>query len=68
VIAATLRGYREANSLVLPEDDAVVASFIVALGEGIAMQEHVDPDALPENAFTLAIAYLWDGLTREPPA
>lgn len=65
-IATMLAGYREEAGLTLPLDDEQIASLILALGDGIATQRHLEPDAVPDSAFTTAIAYLWFGLIADP--
>lgn len=65
VIAGTLKDYRVANGLTLPLNDDQIASFILAVGDGIASQRHLEPDVVPDDAFTTAIAYLWLGLTSD---
>lgn len=65
VIAEMLKAYRVANDLTLPLDDDQIASFILAIGDGIASQRHLEPNAVPDDAFTTAIAYLWFGLTSD---
>lgn len=64
VIAASLRGYREAYGVDLPVADEVIAGWILALGDGIASQRHVDASSVPDDAFSSAVAHLWAGLTR----
>jgi len=68
VIAASLRGYREANGLTLPLDDDTIATIIAALGEGLASLRRVDVAAVPNDLFTQAVAHLWLGLTADQPA
>jgi len=64
-VAAMLKAYRDTEGLTLPLDDEQVATFILAIGDGIANQRHLEPDRIPDDAFTTAVAYLWFGLTTE---
>lgn len=57
-----LTDYREAAGLELPLSDDDVASLILAIGDGIANQRHLEPNAVKDDAFTTAVAYLWFGL------
>ncbi|MEY2436248.1 MAG: hypothetical protein QOF97_1084 [Acidimicrobiaceae bacterium] len=61
-IAEVLAAYRATTGIELPLSDLEVASLILALGDGIANQRHLEPDALKADAFTTAVAYLWFGL------
>jgi hypothetical protein len=61
-IAEVLAAYRATTGIELPLSDLEVASLILALGDGIANQRHLEPDALKDDAFTTAVAYLWFGL------
>ena len=66
-IASVLTAYREAEGIVLPLEDEQVASLILAIGDGIASQRHLEPSAVKEDAFTTAVAYLWFGLVAGEP-
>jgi AcrR family transcriptional regulator len=61
------RSYCEASgtTLALPAEE--VAGMMLAIADGIATQRHLDPQALPDNAFTTAIMYLWAGILGEAP-
>ncbi|MGQ0431601.1 MAG: TetR/AcrR family transcriptional regulator [Microthrixaceae bacterium] len=62
VIASMLTAYRQAEGLELPLSDHDIASLILAIGDGIANQRHLEPSAVTDDAFTTAVAYLWFGL------
>lgn len=64
-IADMLRAYRERAGVALPLDDEQIASFILAIGDGIAAQRHLEPTVVHDDAFTTAVAYLWFGLRSE---
>lgn len=50
----------EGPTLPIPLDQ--VASMMLALGEGFGAHRHLDPETLPPDAFTTAVALLWTGL------
>ena len=66
-IASVLAAYREAEGIALPLEDHEVASLILAIGDGIANQRHLEPSAVKDDAFTTAVAYLWFGLVAGGP-
>jgi AcrR family transcriptional regulator len=67
VIAASVRGYREASGVHLALDDDTIAMVVLAIGDGVALQRHADPSAIPADLFTTAVAYLWLGTLTGPP-
>lgn len=61
-IADMITGYCEASDTSLPVPVEDVAAMMLALADGIGTQRHLDPSALPDNAFTTAVMYLWAGI------
>ncbi len=68
IIARVLEGYRRSTGIELALPDLEAASIILAIGEGIASQRRLDPDAVKDDAFATAVAHLWFGLlsVRQP--
>lgn len=64
-IASLIKAYRVAEGLTLPLADDLIASFILAIGDGVAIQRQLEPDALADDTFTTAVAYLWFGLNAD---
>jgi AcrR family transcriptional regulator len=62
-ITGMLDAYLETEPTPLAQPAEVVATMILAIGDGVARQLEVDPDAVPNDLFTTTIAYLWFGLT-----
>jgi hypothetical protein len=62
IIARVLEGYRRSAGIELALSDQEAASIILAIGDGIARQRMLDPDAVKEDAFATAVAHLWFGL------
>jgi AcrR family transcriptional regulator len=65
-VAQMAQRWADDADITLPRPAADVALFIVALGEGIAAHQAIDPDAVPPNAFTDGMALLWFGLMAGP--
>lgn len=52
--------------ITLPVPADQVAAIVIALGEGVAVLDNVDPEGTSPNLFATGVAYLWKGLgTRE---
>ena len=66
VIAASVRSYREASGVALALDDDTIAMIVLALGDGVANQRHLDPTSIPDDLFTTAVAYVWLGALAHP--
>lgn len=64
-IASLIKAYRVAEGLTPPLADDLIASFILAIGDGVAIQRQLEPDALADDTFTTAVAYLWFGLNAD---
>ena len=61
-IAAILRAYIESTPITLSVSPDVVASMILAIGEGVARQRQLEPDTTDPDLFTTTVAYVWFGL------
>lgn len=66
VIAASVRAYRETSGVALEVDDDTIAMIVLALGDGVANQRHLDPTSIPDDLFTTAVAYFWLGALTHP--
>lgn len=64
-IAEMIEAHCRDSGIVLPLPLEHVASLMLALGDGVAAQRHLDPHALPRNAFTTATGLLWAGLLSQ---
>lgn len=61
-ISSMLADYCDAAGIDLPIPVAELASMVLAVGDGIATQRSLDPGALPPDAFTRTVTYLWFGV------
>ena len=61
-IADMIDTFCRASNITLPMPTEQVASLMLSLADGVSAQRHLDPDALPDNAFTTATGLLWAGL------
>lgn len=65
-IADMIAGYCADAGITLPMEVDDVAAIMLALADGIGTQRHLDPAALPDDAFTTAMTLVWAGILGDP--
>jgi AcrR family transcriptional regulator len=62
-ISAMIDSYATSENITLPIPVEVLASYMLALAEGISQQRVLDPASVDDDAFTTAMMHLWFGVT-----
>ncbi len=65
-ITEIIERHCEQAGIALPIPAVEVAVMMLAIGDGIAHQRHLDDRVLNADAFTKATMYLWAGLLSDP--
>jgi AcrR family transcriptional regulator len=66
-VTAMAQRWCDENGLVSPRPIEELALYIVALGEGLGAHREIDPDAVPANAFSDGMAFVWFGMMMAGP-
>ncbi|HUS61633.1 MAG TPA: hypothetical protein VMY34_05510, partial [Acidimicrobiales bacterium] len=66
-IARAVSDYCVQTGIELPIPAAHFAAIMLAIGDGLSAQRHLDPDAVPSDLFGAATIWLWNGVWDGTP-